>query len=327
MKGFVFGKYYPFHLGHKALVDFALEQCTQLFVVVCASDKELFKAEIRVNWIKDTYPNNPKLKIIPFDYKETDLPNSSVSSKQISALWAKKFEEILPAMDLVLTSEPYGDYVAQAMKIQHLPFDPERSTVTISASKIRKNILNHWNYLPDSVKRYFQQTIVFLGTESTGKSSLSKALASIFNSSLVTEVGREIVGDSNEFSEDDLYKIALQHAQNIEQAQKELKPLVLVDTDIHITQSYAQFEFDHYLKLPEVIYTQNRADHYYYLTSGTLYEQDGTRLVESDRNKLDENHKATLTHFKINYTSISGTWNERLEALENHIRKLCVIFE
>ncbi|MCB0650933.1 MAG: adenylyltransferase/cytidyltransferase family protein, partial [Saprospiraceae bacterium] len=24
---FVFGKFLPFHLGHKALIDFALEQC------------------------------------------------------------------------------------------------------------------------------------------------------------------------------------------------------------------------------------------------------------------------------------------------------------
>ena len=100
-----------------------------------------------------------------------------------------------------------------------------------------------------------------------------------------------------------------------------------MDTDVHITQSYAQFMFGRYLELPETIYAKNHADHYYYLTAEALYEQDGTRLNEMDRNTLNKNHLSTLAHFNIPFKTISGTWNERFEALRSYIQKLCPTFE
>jgi HTH-type transcriptional repressor of NAD biosynthesis genes len=40
IKAFVFGKFYPFHKGHEAMINFALSKCDFLSVLVCSSDKE-----------------------------------------------------------------------------------------------------------------------------------------------------------------------------------------------------------------------------------------------------------------------------------------------
>ena len=51
MKAFVFGKFYPFHLGHKALIDFALQNNDYVEVMVCAKEKERLSGELRKSWI------------------------------------------------------------------------------------------------------------------------------------------------------------------------------------------------------------------------------------------------------------------------------------
>ncbi|MEH0157019.1 AAA family ATPase [Limibacter armeniacum] len=323
-KGFVFGKFLPFHMGHKAMMEFALTHCEKLFVVVCGSDKETLAAEARASWIRDTFSPNTSIEVITFDYKEDLLPNTSVSSREVSAVWAKAFQALLPDTDLLVTSEPYGEYVADYMGIRHIPFDPQRVHQPISATSIREDIFRHWDFLPDAVKRHYQQKVVVLGTECTGKTTISETAAQLMSTSWVEEAGRKIVENSNHFTVDHLYLIAAEHARLIREAEQELKPLILIDTDIHITQSYAKYEFGSYLDVPDSIYQTNKANLYCYLTRDLPFEQDGTRLDETYRNKLDEFHRATIKKFGIQVTEIGGTWEKRLERFMQKIKTHCV---
>ena len=62
-------------------------------------------------------------------------------SKFVSQIWASKFREILPYIDILITSEKYGDYVAEYMNIQHVFFDEQRKKHNISSCWIRPNPL------------------------------------------------------------------------------------------------------------------------------------------------------------------------------------------
>jgi HTH-type transcriptional repressor of NAD biosynthesis genes len=316
IKGFVLGKYYPFHLGHKAKIDFALTKCDFLYVIVCASDKETIDVTTRANWIRDTFPDNKNIEVIEFSYSEEDLASSSESSVEISEHWSNVLLELVPDVDMFISSEKYGEYVSDFMGVIHQYFDPDRKIVPISATDVRKSYYDNWNYLPDSVKKYYQKSICFLGTECTGKSYVSETLSRKYNSTLVSEVGRDIVRDSNEFSIDDLYLIARRHAKNIKEAKQELKPFVFVDTDIHITQSYSLFSFGNYLKVKNRIYKKNKCDIYVYLNNDLPFEQDGTRLDEEDRNRLAEQHLQTLNEFCVKYIKISGSLEDRVNKIE-----------
>jgi HTH-type transcriptional repressor of NAD biosynthesis genes len=321
-KGFVFGKFMPFHSGHEAMIWFALSHCDHLTVIICCSDKELLPGSSRKQWIDHTFSAVPNIDIVIFDYEEEELPSTSVTSQEVSAVWSAKFKEMFPEHAVVVTSEPYGELVAQYMGIRHIPFDLEKKLYPISATKIRENAFGNWDYLPESVKEDFITKVVILGTESTGKTTLTNKLAMHFKSSAVLEAGRDIIADSNDFSIDDLQKVAVVHAERIADASTGSSPLLIIDTDVHITLSYAQYTFDELPVIEESIYKRNKADLYLYLNNDVAYVQDGTRLSERDRNALDHYHRATLKRFNIKYEEITGNWDERFKrsvALIEHL--------
>lgn len=321
MKAFTFGKFLPFHKGHEAMIQFALKHCDHLTVLICCSDQEVISGEVRKQWLKQTFKDYPQVDVQVFDYREEDFPNSSESSMEISRIWSRKFIELFPDCKLVVTSEPYGDFVASCMQIKHLAFDLQKEIIPTSATLIREDLLSFWNYLPPAVKHHFAIKVVILGTESTGKTTLTNQLASYFNATIVQEAGRELIPDSTQFSIADLNIVAQQHALAITQAMEGNHPLIFVDTDCHITQSYARFVFNEDLYLSEEIQNANQAKLYLYLNNDVAYVQDGTRLSENQRNLLDTSHRKLLHEKNIRVTEIYGDWAQRWQtavlAVEN----------
>jgi HTH-type transcriptional repressor of NAD biosynthesis genes len=313
IKAFVFGKFLPFHKGHEAMINFALTKCDFLAVLVCCSDKENITAMTRQKWIEKTFENQSKIEIKSFHYLESELTNTSVTSQEVSRVWSSKFKEIFPDYDLVITSEEYGNYVSAFMNIEHIAFDISRQLFPTSATDIRRDVFTNWKFLPDSVRPYFSIKVVVLGTESTGKSTLTERLAKYFNCSSVKEAGRDLIVDSNSFEYEDLHLVASEHAKRIDKAVLGHSPLIIIDTDIHITKSYASFFFNKELEVDDEIYNSNKADLYIYLNNDVEHQQDGTRLDESNRDLLDLSHRTILKEKNIKFVEIEGDWEQRFK--------------
>lgn len=322
VKAFVFGKFMPFHKGHEAMMRFALSKCDFLTVLVCASDKETVPGELRQSWISETLADKQNIQVQVFNYIEAELPNSSVSSTAISEVWAKVFKQMLPDHSLLITSEPYGDYVAGFMQIQHLPFDLSKTAVPVSATAVRNNLVKNWQFLPRAVQRHMALKVVILGTESTGKTTLTENLAAYFNCSKVLEAGRDLIPDSNVFSIDDLYLVAREHAKRIDEAASGNSALVIIDTDIHITRSYCKYAFEKELEVSDDIYRSNKAQLYLYLNNDVAYYQDGTRLSKEERDQLDAFHRQVIQEANLPVVEITGSWEERFQQAVEQIRLL-----
>lgn len=325
VKAFVFGKFLPFHKGHEAMINFALTKCDFLTVLVCCSDKEYISAETRKNWIDKTFELFQAIEVKIFNYSENELPNSSVSSQEVSKLWSERFMNFFPDYDLVITSEEYGNYVASFMGIKHIAFDIHRQSYPVSATAVRKDLFNNWNFLPQSVKPYFAIRIVILGTESTGKTTLSENLVKYYNCSGVKEAGRDLIANSNTFEFNDLYLVASEHAKRIDQALNGESPLIIIDTNIYTTISYAKFIFNRALKVDGAIYNSNKADLYLYLNNDVEYLQDGTRLSETDRNLLDLSNREILQEHHVEIVEITGDWEQRFEKAIEHIDRVIAV--
>lgn len=323
VKAFVFGKFLPFHKGHEAMIRFALSKCDFLSVLVCCSDMETISGDVRQKWIRNSFSGEDRMEIIVYNYSELDLPNTSEPSPEISKVWSNRFMDIFPDYNLVITSEGYGDYVASFMGINHISFDPKRRDFPVSATSIRNDLFSNWDFLPDSVKPDFVIKVVLLGTESTGKTSLVEKISSHFNCTSVMEVGRELIKNSNSFDFEDLSKVSQEHSKRIDKAVLGKSPLVIIDTDIHITKSYSDFIFKRPLYVEDRIYESNKADLYLYLNNDVEYVQDGTRLCERDRNLLDESHRKVLKDHNIDFIEITGDWDIRykncIESINRYI--------
>ena len=323
IKAFVLGKFLPFHKGHEALIRFALRQCDFLSVLVCCSDNETIAGRIRKNWIIQTINEPDKMEVFIFNYIETDLPNKSETSFEVSKVWSCVLKELYPDYSLLITSEPYGNLVADFMKIKHISFDPDRGTVPVSGSQIGEDIFTNWNFMPDVVKQDFAVKVVISGTESTGKTTLANRLVRHYNCQLVAEAGRDLIPDSKEFSFDDLLMVAEAHSKRINVAVSGNSPLVILDTDVYTTISYSRFIFDRILTVSDLINNMNESDLCLYLNNDVAYFQDGTRLEEFKRNQLDHVHRQVLKEHGIKIIEIRGDWQIRFDKAVYEIDKLC----
>ena len=208
------------------------------------------------------------------------------------------------------------------MDIRHLCFDRARKLFPVSSTAVRDELGANWKYLPKAVKRDYAIKVAILGTESTGKTTLTKRLARHFNASYVLEAGREFIANSNTFDFEDLELVAREHSRRIEETIEGEHPLIIIDTDIHITLSYSEFVFNRPLPVEEAIYRTNKAHLYLYLNPDVDFIQDGSRLSEKDRNLLDASHRKVLWRHSIPYVEIAGNYEERFRMAVKSIQNI-----
>lgn len=320
-KGLVLGKFMPLHTGHVAMIEFALQHCEVLVVMLCVSDKEPISGALRKTWLDTTFRNNDRVEIALVEYDEAVLPNSSVSSREISALWADYIGVHFPGIGIFVSSEPYGEYVAEWLGIEHRCFDQERKLFPVAASAILRNPFLHWSYIAEPARPWFVKKICISGSESTGKSTLAERLAHYFETAFVPEMAREVIETTDEVVFDDLLKIATLHAATINERLPLANKILICDTDVNITKSYARYLFNQPLIVPEWIDAANQFHLHLFLDTDCPYVQDGTRLSEAERNALSGYHEKQLQENGIAYVKIGGSWEERFERAKAVIKK------
>lgn len=324
--GLVLGKFHPLHNGHIALVEFSLQYCDELIILLCSSDREKIPGLLRQQWLFETFGNNSRIHIEHVVYDESELPNSSVSSLWVSQKWATYISKSFSGIDIFFSSEPYGEYVAGFLNISHKCFDQHRVAVPVSASAILANPFSQWRFIAPAARPFFVKKICISGSESTGKSTLTQNLAQHFDTAYVPEMAREIIGKTEEVVFEDLMNIATLHAKAINEKAAIANKLLFCDTDINITKSYSKFLFGRTLHTPTWVDDANQYDLHIFLETDCPYVQDGTRLSEEDRNRLSNFHKLQLSEAGIKYISVGGNWDERhLESI-NIINRYFAIY-
>jgi HTH-type transcriptional repressor of NAD biosynthesis genes len=308
-QGLVIGKFMPLHKGHKELIEFAASYCDQLVVLLGALPEEPIPGMLRYRWLWETFRNNPKIVI---DYTDERLPSSSESSRSVSRVWADYLSKRYPGMRIIFASEPYGEYLAEYMKIECKLYDTMRNITPVSGTMIRDNPFAYWELIPDAVKPYYRKKICIYGPESTGKSTITLQLAAHYKTNYVPEVAREILSDHKVVYED-ISVIAEAHANRIIEEEKMSNRLLFVDSDILTTMFYSKYYFGKVPEFPPWVWSANVYDLYFMFDIDTPWVDDPQR----DSKNFREEHKAIfrkiLEERNIDYVLISGSWEERFE--------------
>jgi len=321
-RGLVLGKFMPLHSGHIQLIDFAVQHCDELIVLICVSDQEPITGDLRFKWVQESFKNNNKIKPQLFYYNEELLPNTSESSEKVSLLWAEFLKTYLPKIDVFFASEAYAVYMGMFLECEYLIYDKERKIVPVSSTQIRNSPFTYWDFIPYAVKPFFTKKICLYGSESTGKSTLTLKLADYFETVAVPEMAREILEHTYECTPAHLMQIADLHAKTINEKIKEANKFLFVDTDVNITRSYSRFLFDSELRTPSWIDENNKFDLYLYLDVDAPYVQDGTRITQKDRDLLNEYHKQELISRGIRFELLQGNWDEKFSKAIKLVEKL-----
>lgn len=158
--------------------------------------------------------------------------------------------------------------------------------------------------------------IVLIGAESTGKSTLAKALAEHFNAPLSNEYVRHYVDQvQRELSAEDLTPIARGQLAAEDVACAAAKDLVIHDTNILSSIIYAK----HYFGI-----SLDWVDHAFAERDYTLYllclpdipwiADDGQRESPESREQLHTIFKATLDELDLPYVEIGGSAEARISS-------------
>jgi HTH-type transcriptional regulator, transcriptional repressor of NAD biosynthesis genes len=306
-RGLVIGKFLPIHQGHIALIEFAAAQCDEVIVSMSYSSNDIIDSTLRFGWIKEIFKNRPN--IIPKSI-EDNFDDPSLPLRERTAHWADVMRKTYPQVDVIVSSEEYGEPFAQNLSATHSMFDMNRNVFPVSASLIRQHPFKHWDFIPEVVRPYFVKKICFYGSESTGKSFMTQKMAHLYNTEFVPEVARELI-TSNDFTEDDIIKIGYAQLERIKQKLKTANKVLFCDTDTITTQIYSE----HYLNvIPPVLYEleqEMQYDQYFLFDIDVPWVSDDLRDLGDQRKEMFEKFKNNLDRRNIHYIFVRGNWSER----------------
>lgn len=315
MRGLVIGKFYPLHKGHSYLIDYALSRTDELDVLVCDSPKYRINAITRKKWIEQLHPK-AKVSIIKDIGKDDD-----------SEAWAKYTIKFLGyAPDIVFSSEDYGITYAKCMGAKHQMVDKERVTVPISATKVRTNIQKEWNYLDPIVRRNFAVRVCVIGAESTGTTTLSKALADKYHTAWAQEYGRYYTESLNNINHgwhtEEFTHIAKVQQEMENQLAGESNGVLICDTNAFATRLWHKRYVNKWSPGVNRIAKDDKVDLYIITGDEIPYEQDGIRDGESIRHDMQQQFRDEIKKTNIPYIEVRGSVKERIKQSDKAIKKV-----
>jgi len=312
----IVGKFAPPHRGHQLLIEAALAQAEQVTVLCYAvPDFTAMPSDSRAQWLRDLYP---RVDVFTPSGAPRDDAGDAAARKFVREWLAHHHLQI----DAVFTSEDYGDALARELgkQVVHRGVDALRSEVPISARAIRTDVHAHRQWLHPSVYRHFVRRVVFVGAESTGKSTLTSTLAQRYDTSFVPEVGRFVWEQKRgELSAQDYVDIAVRHRAAEDVAQMRANRFLFVDTNAITTMllgfCYRQLD----VAPPQLRAFADECKARYAFTfvcaDDIAFEQDGWRDDGSWRERVQGMVLYDLAVRGIEYRVVHGSLAARVEAV------------
>lgn len=162
------------------------------------------------------------------------------------------------------------------------------------------------------------EKVVFVGAESTGKSTLAEYLAREFDTLFVPEIGRFIWEEKKgQLTVDDYVDIAVKHRQAENEAAGHANRYLFVDTSA-LTTLLLGYCFGHIKEAPAELLRyaddcKERYAHHFVCADDIPYEVDPARENEAWRGRIQKLVLDDLYARGISYTILTGSVQERAQ--------------
>ena len=314
--GFVLGKFCPFHRGHQLVVETALRECGRVTVLVYPCSFYPVPLSVRAGWIRKLYPEVEVLEGWGGPECTGDTPEimREQESFLLRTLGPRKITHFY-------SSEFYGDHVSRALGAADRRVDEARAAVPVSGTAIRADPFGMRAFVNPVVYRDLVVKAVLLGSVSTGKSTLSEALARRHGTAFMPEYGREYwethqVG--RRLTLEQLEEIAVGHREREETAFLASNRYCFVDTNALATRMFA-LDY-HGRSTPRLDALADacasRYDLAFLCGDEIPYADTWDRSGDVKRHEFQSRIIADLEMRRIPYIPLRGTLDERMDAVD-----------
>jgi HTH-type transcriptional repressor of NAD biosynthesis genes len=278
--GLVIGKFYPPHRGHQFLIESALAASRRVIVILCERVTDTIPGPTRAAWLRELVPG-AEVMVVDDRYDEQD-----------SRIWAENTLRWLGrAPDAVFTSEDYGEPYAALMGSTHVSVDRAREKLPVSGTAIRADPFAHWDFISAPLRGYFARRVCVLGAESTGTTTLARALSERLDTVWVREYGREYSARKLERGESswqsaEFTHIALEQTRLEDEAARKANRLVIADTNAFATRLWHRRYLGGESADVRAVAAAVKCDLYLLTGDEVPFEQDGLRDGEQVRHAM-----------------------------------------
>ncbi len=299
------------------LLERALAQCGRVSVwVYSRPDFPQMPSPLRRGWIRELFPARlfPGLDLLP------DAPNPPMNDApdEVHRAYVRSVLNgwgVHP--DVVYTSEDYGDALAAELGAAHVCVDAARGAVPVSGTQLRADVHAHRQFLDPAVYAHFVRRVAVLGAESTGKSTLTQALAARFGTTFAREYGRDVYErEDGTLTPEHFLEIALGHRALEDEAARApgVHRWVFCDTNAATTLMWSYLLTG--AALPELHALADacrvRYAHTFLCADDLSHEQDGWRANTAVRTVQQGFIRQDLGTRGIGFQEVRGEVRERI---------------
>ncbi len=331
----VLGKFYPPHAGHHRLIRAAAAGARRTTVAVLGATVESIPLADRVRWLAEEHAADAGVAIVgDVDDHPIDFPDDAIWDLHVgvvrSVLARRAIRDGDPGkapVDVVFSSEDYGAELASRLGAKHVALDPDRTVVPASGTAIRADTPGHWDQLAPATRAGLCARVVVLGAESSGTTTLSRALAGHYRAEWVAEEGRAhtedkfaaataLAGgvpprlDDLVWTVGDFVDVARRQSAREDEAARRGGPLLVCDNDAWAATVWCE----RYLGASHPDVATERRPALYLLTDhvGVPFEQDGWRDGEHRREWMTGRFEELLAERGVPWRKLTGDRDERL---------------
>lgn len=327
INGLVIGKFNPPHNGHLELIYQAAQQCDIVFVVLCEKPTDVYNGATRMTWIQGTFEQYIREHLDDFPHNPILIPKITLDNlPEANEPWAKRISEIIPEISFqyLFTSEDWGNDFADLLNGNPTHVYVGRDKHLISATEIKDNPKANFNHLCKSAQRQLNIHIAIVGAESSGKTTLAKALAEHYETVWAPEYGRYytdgITYPLHELTLDDFHFIYEQQITAARRFNTIARNGVLIsDTEAIVTQAWYRRYTGEEIKFPY----EYPVDLYIFCDHDFNWTQDGTRESENYQDVMYGNIMIdVLTQQKCDILCVFGDHKDRMRESVNCIDRI-----
>lgn len=329
----IVGKFLPPTRGHTRMIAFARELCEHVTVIVDNVFWQDVDAATRAEWIRHDFGDPSDVTVVSLPYP---MPQEPGDHPDFWPIWRRTMLDGAEGADVLIASETYGIRLAAEMGVIFMPYDIGRESGPISATLVRERPWPLWHEIIAPARSHYLKRIALEGPESTGKTTIAKAMAHDFDFAYSPEWAKgyiEHAACGRSFQESDLTVIARAQLASETVLEPGASRAIVYDSTILTTIAWGHFlygrsdpEIDTLLYEQEKSFGQRRqriflkpdvpfhpAPHRNVAPDGAAQEQRDRFLSilirQADRRGLE-------------YELVGGSWGEREAAVHMAIAKL-----